>query len=236
MSVAKENAAIAALEFIRDGMVLGLGSGSTAEIFIEKLGEKVVGGLDIVGVPTSEQTAACAREHQVPLVEIDHITSIDVTIDGADEVDQSFHLIKGGGGRLLREKVIAKASKAMVVVVDDTKMVETLGEFPLPIEVDPFGVSVTASQIYDALLASGCADGQAMLRQSKDDSGPFITDGGHFILDCRCREIPDPVKTAKMLANIPGVMEHGLFIDMADVIIIGEVDHAKVLEIKREKK
>lgn len=236
MSVAKENAAIAALEFVRNEMVLGLGSGSTAEIFIEKLGDKIAGGLKVSGVPTSDRTAACAREHGVPLVEIDHVTAIDMTVDGADEVDQSFHLMKGGGACLLREKIIAKASKKMVVIVDDTKMVETLGVFPLPVEVDPFGVSVTASQIYDALLASGCEDGQTVLRQTKDETGPLMTDGGHYILDCRCRTIPDPVKTAQMLADIPGVMEHGLFIDLADTVIIGEVDHAKVLEIKRDRR
>lgn len=234
MSVAKENAALAALEFISDGMVLGLGSGSTAEIFIEKLGEKISAGFSVTGVPTSERTAECAREHGVPLVDIDKIAGLDVTIDGADEVDQAFQLIKGGGACLLREKIIANASKTMVVIVDDTKMVETLGEFPLPVEVDPFGVSVTATQIYEALLASGCEDGQTVLRQAKDGSGPLITDGGHYILDCRCRSIPDPIVTAKALAEIPGVMEHGLFIDLADAIIIGEVDHARVLEIKRD--
>ena len=225
---------MAALEFVRSGMTLGLGSGSTAEIFIERLGEKVAGGLKVSGVPTSERTAECAREYGVPLADIDRVESIDLTVDGADEVDQAFHLIKGGGACLLREKIIAGASKRMVVIVDDRKMVETLGAFPLPVEVDPFGVGLTASQVYDALLASRCKDGVTTLRQSKDGSGPLVTDGGHYILDCRAREIPDPAATARALAAIPGVMESGLFIDMADVIIIGEVDHAKVLEIKRD--
>lgn len=234
MTVAKENAALAALEFVEDGMVLGLGSGSTAEIFLEKLGDKVAGGLKVSGVPTSQRTADCAREAGIPLLDLDRVERIDLTIDGADEVDQAFHLIKGGGACLLREKIIAHASKRMLVIVDDRKMVETLGEFALPVEVDPFCLGLTAQHVYDALLQSGCKDGQTTLRQNKDGSGPLITDGGHYILDCRCREIPDPVATARALADIPGVMESGLFIDLADVIIIGEVDHAKVLEIKRD--
>jgi ribose 5-phosphate isomerase A len=235
MSVAKENAALAALEFVKDGMVLGLGSGSTAEIFLEKLGDKVAGGLKVQGVPTSQLTAEVAREAGIPLLDPDRVERIDLTIDGADEVDQAFHLIKGGGACLLREKIIANASSKMLVIVDDRKMVETLGAFELPVEVDPFCLGVTAQQVYDALLKSGCEDGVTTLRQAKDGSGPLVTDGGHYILDCRCRVIPDPVATASALLAIPGVMETGLFIDLADVIIIGEVDHAKVLEIKRDK-
>lgn len=234
MSVAKENAALAALEFVKDGMVLGLGSGSTAEIFLEKLGDKVAGGLKVTGIPTSQRTADVARDAGIPLLDPDRVDHIDLTIDGADEVDQAFHLIKGGGACLLREKIIANASKKMLVIVDDRKMVETLGVFELPVEVDPFCLGVTAKQVYDALLASGCKDGVTTLRQKKDGSGPLVTDGGHYILDCRCREIPDPVATARALTAIPGVVESGLFIDLADVIIIGEVDHAKVLEIKRD--
>lgn len=234
MSVAKENAALAALEFVKDGMVLGLGSGSTAEIFLEKLGDKVAGGLKVSGVPTSQRTADVARDAGIPLLDPDRVEWIDLTIDGADEVDQAFHLIKGGGACLLREKIIANASKKMLVIVDDRKMVETLGAFELPVEVDPFCLGVTAKQVYDALIATGCKDGVTTLRQLKDGAGPLVTDGGHYILDCRCREIPDPVATARALTLIPGVMETGLFIDLADVIIIGEVDHAKVLEIKRD--
>ena len=234
MSVAKENAAFAALEFVKDGMVLGLGSGSTAEIFLEKLGDKVAGGLKVTGIPTSRRTAEIAREAGIPLIDPDRVERIDLTVDGADEVDQAFHLIKGGGACLLREKIIATASKKMVVIVDERKMVEMLGVFELPVEVDPFCLGVTAQQVYDALLASGCEDGVTTLRQLKDGSGPLITDGGHYLLDCRCRTIPDPAATARALTAIPGVVESGLFIDLADVIIIGEVDHAKVLEIKRD--
>ena len=234
MSVPKGNAALAALEFVEDGMVLGLGSGSTVEIFLEKLGDKIAGGLKVSGVPTSQRTAECAREAGIPLLDLDRVERIDLTIDGADEIDQSFHLIKGGGACLLREKIIAHTSKRMLVIVDDRKMVDMLGTFALPVEVDPFCLGLTAQHVYDALLKSGCKDGQITLRQNKVESGPLITDGGHYILDCRCREIPDPVATARALADIPGVMESGLFIDFADVIIIGEVDHAKILEIKRD--
>ena len=234
MTVQKENAAMAALEFVRSGMTLGLGSGSTAEIFIERLGEKVAGGLKIQGVPTSEQTAEVARESGVPVLNIDRVDTIDLTVDGADEVDQAFQLIKGGGARLLREKIIAAASKRMVVIVDDRKMVETLGAFALPVEVDPFGLALTAGQVYQALLDTGCDDGVTTLRQNADGTGPLVTDGGHYILDCQAGRIPEPAQTARALSAIPGVMEHGLFIDLADVVIIGDVDHARVLEIKRD--
>ena len=234
MSVAKENAATAALEFVESGMVLGLGSGSTAEIFIERLGERIAGGLKVSGVPTSARTAECAREAGVPLIDISRIDGIDLTVDGADEVDSHFHLIKGGGACLLREKIIAHASKRMVVIVDDRKMVDTLGAFPLPVEVDPFGMTLTADQIYHALRDTGCTDGVTTLRQNREGDGPLVTDGGHWILDCRAKSIPDPAATARALAALPGVMEHGLFIDLADVIVIGEIDHARVMEIRRD--
>lgn len=234
MNVAKENAALAALEFVKDGMVLGLGSGSTAEIFIEQLGERVAGGLNVQGIPTSDRTAECAREAGVPLIEADKIRSIDLTIDGADEVDPAFSLVKGGGACLLREKIIAHASAKMVVIIDASKMVENLGKFPLPIEVDPFGLTLTADKIYEALKDTGCREAQTVLRQAKDGSGPLVTDGGHWILDSKCEHIASPFETAKALSSIPGVMEHGLFIDLADTIIIGEVDHAKVMELAKK--
>ena len=234
MSQAKENAASAALEYVKDGMTLGLGSGSTAEIFIEMLGEKIAGGLKVQGIPTSDATAACARENGVPLIEADRVSRIHLTIDGADEVDPVFNLIKGGGACLLREKIIANASDKMVVIVDGSKMVETLGAFALPVEVDPFGMAVTAEQIYEALKSTGCQNAQTTLRQNKDGTGPLITDGGHYILDCKCEVIPSPTETALELSQIPGVMEHGLFIDIADVIVVGEDNHAKVMELARE--
>lgn len=234
MSVVKENAAMAALDFVEDGMVLGLGSGSTAEIFIDRLGEKVAGGLKVAGVPTSQRTADCAVEAGVPLIEPDKVDRINLTIDGADEVDPAFNLIKGGGACLLREKIIAHASERMLVIVDDSKMVETLGRFALPIEVDPFGMALTAEQVFDALKVTGCEEAQTVLRQMKDGSGPLRTDGGNYILDSRCRKIPNPVETALALSQIPGVMEHGLFIDLADVVIVGEADHARVIELSRD--
>jgi len=234
MSQAKENAALAALDFVQDGMTLGLGSGSTAEIFIEHLGERVAGGLKVQGVPTSEASAACARENGVPLVDIDKVSRIHLTVDGADEVDPMFTLIKGGGACLLREKIIAAASDKMVVIVDESKMVETLGKFSLPVEVDPFGVTLTAEQIYDALQKSGCQNGQTTLRQNKEGTGPLVTDGGHYIVDCKCEEIPAPGETAHLLNMIPGVVEHGLFIDLSSVVIVGEPDHYRIMEIKRE--
>ena len=234
MSQAKENAAAAALEYVKDGMTLGLGSGSTAEIFIEMLGEKVAGGLKVQGIPTSDATAACARENGVPLIEADRVSRIHLTIDGADEVDPVFNLIKGGGACLLREKIIANASDKMLVIVDGSKMVDTLGAFALPVEVDPFGMAVTAEQIYDALKSTGCKNAQTTLRQNKDGSGPLVTDGGHYILDCKCEVIPSPTDTALKLSQIPGVMEHGLFIDIADVVIVGETDHTRVMELARE--
>jgi len=185
-------------------------------------------------VPTSARTAEVAQENGVPLADANMIDRINLTIDGADEVDPAFNLIKGGGACLLREKIIANASDRMVVIVDPSKMVDMLGAFALPIEVDPFGLPMTANQIYDALIQSGCKAAQTTLRQKKDGSGPLITDGGHYILDSRCQEIPKPAETARILASIPGVMEHGLFIDLADVIVIGEADHAKVMELSRE--
>ncbi len=234
MSVVKENAAMAALDFVEDGMVLGLGSGSTAEIFIDRLGEKVAGGLKVAGVPTSKRTAECAIEAGVPLIEPDKVDRINLTIDGADEVDPGFNLIKGGGACLLREKIIANASERMLVIVDNSKMVDNLGRFPLPIEVDPFGMALTAEQVFDALKATECEEAQTVLRQMKDGSGPLITDGGNYILDSRCKIIPNPAETALALSQIPGVMEHGLFIEIADVVIIGEADHARVIELSRD--
>jgi len=200
MTVSKENAAMAALDFVESGMTLGLGSGSTAEIFLERLGERIAGGLKVQGIPTSQRTADVAKENGVPLIEPDKAEGIDLTIDGADEVDPQFSLIKGGGA----------------------------------IEVDPFGMALTAEHIHAALIQSGCKDAQTILRQAKDGKGPLITDGGNYILDSRCKEIPKPADTAHLLSRIPGVMEHGLFIDLADVIIIGEPDHAKVMELARE--
>jgi len=234
MSTAKRNAAIAALEMVEDGMVLGLGSGSTAEIFIELLGEQVRQGLDVVGIPTSKGTAECARENGIKLVDPDKVEAIHLTIDGADEIDENFQMIKGGGACLLREKIIADASQHMVVIVDSSKMVKTLGRFPLPVEVDPFAVALTVERIYDALHQAGIKEVETKIRPIKRGKKPLITDGGHYIVDCACGAIADPMLTAALLNSVPGVMEHGLFINQAGTVIVGEKDHAQVMEIVRE--
>lgn len=234
MSKSKMNAAIAALDMVEDGMVLGLGSGSTAEIFIELLGDKVAAGFKVSGVPTSKATARCATKFKVPLIEPDKVERIHLTIDGADEVDENFQMIKGGGACLLREKIIADSSEHMAVIVDASKLVKTLGAFPLPVEVDPFAMALTAERIYAALMQSGCESASTTLRQKKTGKGPLKTDGGNYILDCQCSQIPDPQLTASLLSSLPGVMEHGLFINLAATLIVGEEDHAKVMEIVRE--
>ena len=236
MSAAAEQkafAAAAALELVESGMTLGLGSGSTAEIFIKQLGARLeAGDLDrVVGVPTSEATAEAARAAGVPLIDVDHVVRIDLTVDGADEVDGRFRLIKGGGACLLREKIIAHASDLMAVVVDETKLVETLGAFPLPVEVDPFAFTITAKKVFDALRAAGVGRPEVSLRRRADSGEPLITDGGHYILDCACGEIPDPEEAAARLNAIPGVVENGLFIGLARMIIVGEDGGAKVLEL-----
>ena len=228
----KTRAAEAALEFIEDGMTLGLGSGSTADIFVRLLGAALESGSlnNVKGVPTSENTARVAREAGVPLIEVDQADRIDITVDGADEVDGRFRLIKGGGGCLLREKIIAHASDLMVVVVDETKLVETLGAFALPVEVDPFGFTITAKKVYDALTAAGVVRPDVKLRCRGDGNDPFVTDGGHYILDCACKALADPEQVAARLNAIPGVVEHGLFINLARAVIVGEEEGARVLE------
>lgn len=226
----KHNAALAALDFVEDGMILGLGSGSTAEIFVELLGEQVAGGLNVAGIPTSERTRRCAEKAGVTLIPVEHADRIDLTVDGADEIDDNFRLIKGGGGCLLREKIIAHASDAMVVIGDESKMVDALGAFPLPVEVDQFGFTITAKKVFDALRASGCKSADVRIRQRSGPHDPFISDGGHFILDCYCEAIPQPEETALRLNAIPGVVEHGLFLDLARFIVIGSEDEAHIAE------
>lgn len=239
VNTAKMNAAIAALDMVEEGMVLGLGSGSTADIFVELLGKKVKQGFKISGVPTSQMTADCANKFGVPLVDPDKVERIHLTIDGADEVDENFQMIKGGGACLLREKIIADASEHMAVIVDGSKMVKKLGAFSLPVEVDPFAMALTAERIYTALIQAGCKTALTTLRERKMTAknrkkGPLITDGGNYILDCACTSIPDPHLTASLLQSVPGVMAHGLFIDLADTLIIGEENQARVMEIVRE--
>ncbi len=214
-------AATAALEEVRPGMKLGLGTGRSASHFVRLLGERVRNGLDVVGVPTSEKAAQLAKDEGVPLTTLDAHPALDLTVDGADEVDHTLRLIKGGGGALLREKIIAAASARMIVVAEAAKLVDTLGAFPLPIEVVPFGLTATRLAIEAAGSRLGLA-GDLTLRRSGDQ--PFITDGGHHILDASFGRIPDPEGLAAALSTIPGVVEHGLFLDFASVAILGEDD------------
>ncbi|HVK79084.1 MAG TPA: ribose-5-phosphate isomerase RpiA, partial [Verrucomicrobiae bacterium] len=217
--LAKFNAAQAALAYIKDGMVVGLGTGSTSAHFVRLLGDKVRQGLRVKGVPTSEATRNLAEQVGVPLLEISQVGSIDVDVDGADEIDPQFRLVKGGGGALLREKIVASASKRVVVIADDTKWVETLGAFPLPVEVTRFGFALTAQRIKEALQATGCEGAEVALRVSGKANEPVITDGGNYIIDAHAKRIPDATVLASALQQIAGVVEHGLFIGLAHVVI-----------------
>ena len=207
----KQAAARAAAELAESGNIVGLGSGSTATWAIRFLGERVRSGLKIVGIPTSQNTKQLAEQLGIPLATLDQHPQIDIDIDGADEIDPQLNLIKGGGGALLREKIIASASRRFIVVGDSTKQVAHLGKFPLPVEVIPFAQSLIAKRI-SALGA------QVSLRGG---SNPFVTDEGHRILDCTFGEITDPGALAEELRSIPGVVEHGLFIGMAEMALIG---------------
>jgi ribose 5-phosphate isomerase A len=228
MDALKRQAAARALEHVRDGMKLGLGTGSTARHFVDLLGEKVKGGLRVVGVPTSEATLAQAQAVGVPLTTLDEIDHLDLTVDGADEIDPQFNLIKGGGGALLREKIVASASDRMIVIADDSKWVEPLGRFPLPIEVVPFGLAATQRAIADAFVQAGVS-GQMVVRKGKDGH-VFVTDGGHWIVDARLGEIQDAPRLAGLLSVIPGVVEHGLFIGLASTAILAGAQGIRVIE------
>lgn len=227
---AKHNAAIAAIEYIEDGMIVGLGTGSTSAHFVRALGERVRAGLKIKGVPTSEATRALAEQVGVPLIGISQVSRIDVDVDGADEIDPAFRLIKGGGGALLREKIVAAASARMVVIADEGKWVERLGAFPLPVEVTRFGFALTAERVREALRAAGCAGDEVALRVSGKANEPVITDGGNYILDAHTRSIANPDALASALNQIAGVVEHGLFIGLASTVILGREAGAEVRE------
>jgi ribose 5-phosphate isomerase A len=224
----KRQAAAAAVEWVRPGMKLGLGTGSTAKHFVELLAERVHAGLDVIGVPTSETTRADAERLGVPLSTLDETPELDLTVDGADEIGPDLSLIKGGGGALLREKIVAAASKRMVVIADDAKLVATLGRFPLPIEVVQFGLSATRRAIEGAAAVVG-APGQAVLRRDRNGH-VFVTDSGHWILDASLGRIADPQSLAKRLSAIPGVVEHGLFIGLAQAAILAGPAGVRVVE------
>ena len=224
----KHAAAAEAVAFVRPGMRLGLGTGSTAKHFVALLAERVRGGLDIVGVPTSEATRLDAERQGVPLTTLDETPELDLTVDGADEIAPDLVLIKGGGGALLREKIVAAASGRMIVIADETKFVPVLGRFPLPVEVVPFGLAATRRAVEAAAQAAGCP-GAASTRQTREGHA-FVTDGGHLILDAALVRIPDPASPARRLAAIPGVMEHGLFIGLAHIAIIAGQDGVRIVE------
>ena len=229
--LSKFNAAQAALEYVKDGMIVGLGTGSTSAHFVRQLGERVRQGLRVKGVPTSEATRNLAEQVGVPLLGISQVTSIDVDVDGADEVDGGFRLIKGGGGALLREKIVAAASKQMVVIADESKWVETLGAFPLPVEVTRFGFALTQARVAEALRATDCAGDEVVLRISGKANEPVITDGGNYILDAHAKRIPSPEALATALQAIAGVVEHGLFIGLSRTVILGKAKGADVKQL-----
>ena len=224
----KRAAAARALEFVEPGMRLGLGTGSTARHFVELLAERVSAGLRIMAVPTSEATRRDAERLGVPLTSLDETPALDLTVDGADEIAHDLSLIKGGGGALLREKIVASASASMIVIADGSKWVAMLGRFPLPIEVVPFGLAATRAAIEAAAAAAHCP-GPTLLRQTKDGR-PFVSDCGHWILDAALGRIADPGELADRLARIPGVVEHGLFIGLAKTAILANADGVRVVQ------
>lgn len=213
----------AVAEYVESGMVLGLGTGSTAEFAVRKLGELVADGdlEDIRGIPTSERTAELAREVGVPLCALSEVRP-QLTIDGADEIGPGLALIKGRGGALLREKIVAHASRdGLIVIADESKLVESLGEGPLPVEIEPFGWEVTLA----SLAALGC---EPELRMDADR--PYVTDGGHYTADCLFSSIPDPAALEEEIKRIPGVLETGLFVGLSRAAVIGRPDGTEVIE------
>ncbi len=216
----KEEAARRSLAFVRDGYVVGLGTGSTASYAISLLGERVRDGLSILGIPTSVKSRELALRVGIPLTTFEESPLIDVTIDGADEVNPALHLVKGGGGALLREKIVASASRSVVIIADSGKRVEVLGKFPLPVEIVPFAEPLLIRKI--------AALGATVLLRRDQSGSPFVTDEGHHILDCSFGKISDPYGLAGELDRMPGVVEHGLFLDLAHIALIG-----KEIEIRR---
>ena len=224
----KKAAALEALKFVKPGMNIGLGTGSTANHFIEALGAKVKEGLAVHGVPTSKASKELAEQHGIPLTTLDAQPHLDLTVDGTDEFDPEFRLIKGGGGALLFEKIVASSSRFMVVIADDTKKVKKLGKFPLPVEIMRFGTKATAWKMERAFKLLKLEP--KMVLRTKDGK-PFVTDGGHFIIDCTIGEIPEPERLDALLKSIPGVIETGLFIGICGIVLMGTPKGVK--EFKR---
>src|SRR6202790_5688038 len=219
----KEAAARASMRFIQSGQVVGLGTGSTAACFIRLLGEQVKNGLRIRGIPTSVRSRELAESLGIPLTTLDECQEIDVTVDGADEVDPQLRVIKGGGGAMLREKIVASASKQLVIVADASKQVPILGRFPLPVEVIRFAQALVAKRI--------AALGADVTMRTNADGKPYVTDENNHILDCRFGQIPDADGLARQLSDMPGVVEHGLFIGMASVALFAR--GTEIVEVRR---
>jgi ribose 5-phosphate isomerase A len=232
----KREAALKALEFVRPGMKLGLGSGSTAEAFVELLAPKVRAGLKLDCAATSERTAQMARALGIPLGELDVLAPLDLTIDGADEADRDLILIKGGGAALLREKIVAASSREMIVIADESKLVARLGKFALPVEVVAFGHTTTASRIKAAAQALGYGDVPVIPRMREGSA--LKTDSGNLIYDCAFGSITDAPALAAALSAVPGLVEHGLFVDIATMLVIahpGEVEIIRPLARRASK-
>ncbi len=224
----KLQAAEHALGFVEPGMKLGLGTGSTAAKFVDLLGAKVKAGLDVIGVPTSEATRVHAESLGIRMTTLDEEPHLDLTIDGADELDETLQLIKGGGGALLREKIVASASDRMVVIADVSKRVRVLGAFPLPLEVVRFGLAATRNMVQVLAADAGCS-GTITLRSAADGQ-PFVTDSGNYILDCAFGRIDEPDALDEALKLIPGVVENGLFLGLADAAIVAGPGGVEVME------
>ena len=224
----KQQAAERALTLVEDGMTLGLGTGSTAARFVDLVGHRVKAGLRVRCVPTSEATRAQAERLGIPLITLDQHPFVDLTVDGADELDSELRLIKGGGGALLIEKIVATASGRMVVIADASKQVETLGRFPLPVEVVRFGLAATRNMIEVLAADAGCRGD--IKQRTRPDGQPFLTDSGNFILDCAFGGIPEPEALDEALKLIPGVVENGLFLGIADAAIVAGPNGVAMLE------
>jgi ribose 5-phosphate isomerase A len=223
----KREAAAMALATLRPGMRLGLGTGSTARHFVDLLGARVAVGFDCICVPTSEVTAQQATSLNIPLSDLDRLDWLDVTVDGADEIDPGLNLIKGAGGALLREKIVAAASRAMIVIADGSKLVSELGRFPLPIEVNRFGLGATRHAIAEVMARHG-SEGELRLRETAPAS-PYVTDGGHLILDAFFGRISQPEALSRDLLDIPGVVQHGLFLKMCKTAYVATPDGVRTL-------
>ncbi len=224
----KRRAAEKALDLVEPGMRLGLGTGSTAKHFVDLVGARVKAGLDVVCVPTSEATRAQAANLGIRLTTLDETPELDMTVDGADELDADLRLIKGGGGALLREKIVAAASSRFVIIADATKLVKVLGRFPLPVEVVPFGRQATVNLLSELAAETGC-EGDVRLRLTKDGKS-FVTDNGNLIYDCHFGRIDDPEMLDEALKMVPGIVENGLFLGLADIAFVASASGVKTIE------